>query len=720
MRRFAGRAAGMCGTVMLAAAALVLGAPVAPAGAASGVSGAWQIQASPDETVPGGSIEAVSCSSAAACTAVGSYLDSAGRGVPLAEAWNGTSWRKQPVPGPAGAPAPQLRGVSCPSAGFCAAVGSTNNLGSAPNAGLAESWNGSSWRIQPVPVPAGATRAEFTGVSCVSAGFCEAVGDYMNGAGTFVSLAEIWNGTSWSVQPVPLPAGSQIDRLDAVSCTSADFCAAVDFYSPTAEMWDGTTWTARPVPFPAGASSPGFEGVSCASASFCEAVGIYDDPQVAPAGRLLADAWNGTSWHLQPDPKLDGISTNLGAVSCVSPLACEAVGYREVFVSGADTFRSIAEVWHGTSWEIQRTTSGTGTAGTSLAGVSCVSATACEAGGAFPAWMEAWNGTSWRTQRPVRPGGATNNSLSGISVPVGAVLRGGGHGHRPGPAEGWDGTSWRIQPGTLPAALSGVSCTSADFCEAVGGITLAGAPAAAVWDGTSWRAQPTPAVDYTGVSCPAANYCQAVGPSGAMTWNGTAWSAETLPYPSPLGIGDYYRGISCSSASACVAVGGRTSTGGAFTASWNGTSWTLETVPPPAGATSATLTQVSCVSAGSCEAVGNASPTGGFAEAWNGTTWTAQQVPSPAGASTSLFGVSCTSASACTAVGSAFDHAPYAQLTLAEAWNGTSWSVQPTPSPNATHNELIGVSCGAPGACTAVGTAGDPGGFQATLAESGG
>ncbi len=81
--------------------------------------------------------------------------------------------------------------------------------------------------------------------------------------------------------------------------------------------------------------------------------------------------------------------------------------------------------------------------------------------------------------------------------------------------------------------------------------------------------------------------------------------------------------------------------------------------------------------------------------------------------------VACTSSSACTAVGYSIGSAsPFARMTLAETWNGTSWSIQPTPNPAATGNMLNGVSCVTAGPCVAVGSAPDPGGYSATLVEA--
>jgi hypothetical protein len=95
------------------------------------------------------------------------------------------------------------------------------------------------------------------------------------------------------------------------------------------------------------------------------------------------------------------------------------------------------------------------------------------------------------------------------------------------------------------------------------------------------------------------------------------------------------------------------------------------------------LYDVSCTSASACTAVGWYETSPGaydtLAEVWNGTTWTIQNTPNPTGATASyLFGASCASASACTAVG--YDLNP-SYTALAEGWNGTSWAIQSTPRP---------------------------------------
>ena len=128
--------------------------------------------------------------------------------VPVSAAPAGpAAWKIQHVPDPAVAQG-RLTGVSCASARSCTAVGFYGNL---PGTGtLAEHWDGTSWSLQATPDPAGAGVSVLEGVSCPAAGVCAAVGRYQNAAGKHVTLlAETWNGTAWSIRPEPSPAGSR-------------------------------------------------------------------------------------------------------------------------------------------------------------------------------------------------------------------------------------------------------------------------------------------------------------------------------------------------------------------------------------------------------------------------------------------------------------------------------------------------------------------------------
>ena len=225
----------------------------------------WTIQTTPNPTGARGDsdLSGTSCTSATACTAVGSYRNSTGHEVTLAERWNGTGWTVQSTPNPTGADSSYLNDVSCTSVTACTAVGSyTSYVGtSGRQVTLAERWNGTAWTIQPTPELAGPYGSSLEGISCTSATACTAVGYYRNSAGKLVTLAERWNGTGWTVQPTPNPSGAQEIRLHGVSCTSATACTAVGSYylksaSATltlSERWNGAAWKIQPTPNPADA-----------------------------------------------------------------------------------------------------------------------------------------------------------------------------------------------------------------------------------------------------------------------------------------------------------------------------------------------------------------------------------------------------------------------------------------------------------------------------------
>src|SRR5579863_4771405 len=159
--------------------------------------------------------------------------------------------------GVAGARAPlggQLLGVSCQSATSCMAVGSASGANFNANL-LADRWNGVTWSVVPVPKPRGAQSGDLTSVSCTSPSACMAVGNWGN-SHVFAPLAERWNGTAWSVIPVPKGDFAAPDVI-GVSCSTTNSCAAVgcedngDFCaSAVAYEWNGTAW--RPEPLPAG------------------------------------------------------------------------------------------------------------------------------------------------------------------------------------------------------------------------------------------------------------------------------------------------------------------------------------------------------------------------------------------------------------------------------------------------------------------------------------
>ncbi len=229
-------------------------------------------------------LQAVSCSSASACTAVGSFAKRASSNeLTLAERWNGTSWKQQHVPSPPGGPT-GLISVSCPSATACTAVGS-NKRG-----GFAEHWNGTRWTLQRVAPPARGPLGGMGSVSCWSATGCIATGGF-GCCGHGKTVLERWNGTSWKVQRGP----SRHNGLGLVSCSSATACTALGSSGGHlfAERWNGTSWKLQRLP---GRRSDALLSVSCPSARSCTAVGLYF---TGHRGGPFAERWNGSQWKIE-------------------------------------------------------------------------------------------------------------------------------------------------------------------------------------------------------------------------------------------------------------------------------------------------------------------------------------------------------------------------------------------------------------------------------------
>jgi hypothetical protein len=203
----------------------------------------------------------------------------------------------------------------------------------------------SGWAIQPTPNPAGATVIDVTAASCTSATACTAVGYYGNSSGTTLTLAERWNGTSWTIKPSPNPTAAPASAFYAVSCTSATACTAAGsyanssgIYATLAERWNGTSWAIQPTPNPQAGRPSYFYGMSCASASACTAVGYYSPSSGGNA--TLAERWNGTAWAIQATPNATPVFNFLYAASCTLATACTAVGYS---VNSSGAYGTLAE-----------------------------------------------------------------------------------------------------------------------------------------------------------------------------------------------------------------------------------------------------------------------------------------------------------------------------------------------------------------------------------------
>ena len=266
------------------------------------------------------------------------------------------------------------------------------------------------------------------------------------------------------------------------------------------------------------------------------------------------------------------------------------------------------------------------------------------------------------------------------------------------------GTSWDIvaSPNVGEySSLEDVAAISSSDAWAVGssgGGSTGSSNLIEHWDGASWSVAAAPAVPNSWLADASVVSGSDVWTVGRVYkprasafhtltehWNGSAWSV--IKSPNRPDAGNELAGVAAISSSDVWAVG-ETNETRALIEHWNGARWSIVKSPNRLGTS---LDAVSAVSSTNVWAVGAAEGEGTLVEHWNGTKWSKVASPSQ-GVAAHLLGVSAISASNVWAVGW-YAPASGAQFkTLIEHWNGTSWSVVPSPNPSISVNILYDVS----------------------------
>jgi hypothetical protein len=274
--------------------------PPAAQGSASAIAEHWNGSSWTLVNLPptAGYLYSVACPSSDDCWAVGSTLDTNDN--PLQSYvlhWNGSAWTNATIP-PSGQNYDMLDSVTCTGVANCWAVGvagpnsiNTNNFPNvSPNVQEADTWflhwDGTSWSGSPTSDPSSPNGAYLSGLTCVDASECWAVGSTMDQNGNPEdSLVEQWDGSSWTVSPAVSPgAGAELSN---VSCASVTDCWAAGTYGlaqnlktvamqntpPTAfiERWTGGSWSVDSTPYVA--SDSFLYGIACVHGAWCFASG---------------------------------------------------------------------------------------------------------------------------------------------------------------------------------------------------------------------------------------------------------------------------------------------------------------------------------------------------------------------------------------------------------------------------------------------------------------
>jgi hypothetical protein len=368
----------------LVSAGLVAGLSV-PASAHAAGSG-WRIDPSASPGVRS-HLHSVSCTGAR-CTAVGDYRS---RDVvrTLAERWAGSRWRHVASPNPARTRSSTLQSVSCAASNRCMAVGAYRPASTRARKALVERWNGSSWRIIPGPSTGKNASTSLSTVSCPRAGFCAAVGFFYVGPRDqprrWGALFAVWNGRRWRVVNRDSTGG-----YDALSCASARACTAIGSGGNKLALLRVARWDGRSVRFSYGPRddfSPDFtswNGISCSVRYRCVIVGYFED--VYTRSTPVARRWNGTGWTpVNPPPYPTGqyTSSGLTSVSCTTQQHCVAVGTHETVHGPPYGQLPFVEVLRGSSWHIVASQRPKGTLDAFLATVSCQANHPCRAVGSY-------------------------------------------------------------------------------------------------------------------------------------------------------------------------------------------------------------------------------------------------------------------------------------------------------------------------------------------------
>ncbi len=330
-------------------------------------------------------------------------------------------------------------------------------------------------------------------------------------------------------------------------------------------------------------------------------------------------------------------------------------------------------------------------------------------------------------------------------------------------------------PETTPfsqfALLTKVTCTSVGNCVAVGDYTdtngngqgLIITETSGVWaQGAELRlpanaatAPGTQTAFLTGVTCTSAGNCVAVGAYTDINGNSQALAASetggvwaqgveiALPANAAASNRPSLSGVSCFSAGNCVAGGQYSDSTGsiqAIVATETGGAWSpaIElTLPANAstapGAQNADITGLVCFHPGNCTAAGvyfdiNSNFQALVFNQTNGVWATGVELTLPANAATApgtqgadLFSLNCTGRGNCITYGAYFDiNGNFQPLVITESGGVWAQGIEPPLPANAANAqinaEIEGVSCTSPGVCVAVGQYADNNGNQQPMA----
>jgi hypothetical protein len=295
-----------------------------------------------------------------------SYNQTKGSFPALAEHWNGSTWTKIPALSPGSDV--QLNGVARVATNDVWAVGFFNNSGWYRNETLAEHWNGTSWSQVPTPSPLKGGQNDLWGVYAAASNNVWAVGDTY--PSTQQTLIEHWDGSSWTV--VASPNLTNDDALHAITGRGPnDIWAAgtatydsTDSTVPLVEHWNGSGWSI--VSAPGVSQSDYVRNISIDSTGDAWLVGDATGPAPNYTDSPLVEQWSGSSWKAVSSP-------NLGAISGIA-----SVSKNDAWIAGVHGYPgglggTLIEHWNGSTWSAVTSPNAVAPSGTNFDSLNAVS-----------------------------------------------------------------------------------------------------------------------------------------------------------------------------------------------------------------------------------------------------------------------------------------------------------------------------------------------------------
>jgi hypothetical protein len=275
---------------------------------------------------------------------------------------------------------------------------------------LAEHFNGTSWSVVPTP----AVNDALVSVAASASNDVWAIGNPITVADSPTPFIAHWNGTSWSIIDSPkLPKNSSLTGVTAPASNNA-WVVGNTFGASNAlvEHWDGTRWSI--------VSSPAFTGVFVSTIAADSGTDVWAFGASNVTGNPEAVHFNGTTWTAVP-AATSSFGFGAGGVAALSPANVWAAG--ATADSDHDANVPAAEHWNGTSWSMVPVPNPNPSTSfnVGLSGVAAVSANDIWAVGSFPViggeqtLTEHWDGTSWSIIASPNPGKVANG-LSGVTA----------------------------------------------------------------------------------------------------------------------------------------------------------------------------------------------------------------------------------------------------------------------------------------------------------------